>query len=169
MKGTLHAASWNDVGLAAVVDNSLYVWEAGSKNVVRLLTDQGLSAAKDVVLVGHNRAVVSLQATVVLVTDEAMTVVTGMTRARCRFQQDVLYLLDDETGLIWTLCGLNQLGNKKDDHSYAADLLKEAPRDSAAESSVQFREAARIIGCDGAKRQLTSAIDVHASATPSRH
>src|SRR5207244_3923043 len=55
VKGTLRAVSWNDVGLAAVVGDSLYVWQSGSKNIVRLLTDQGLSAAKDAVLVGPNR------------------------------------------------------------------------------------------------------------------
>ena len=54
IKGTLRAASWNRIGLAAVVGNSLYVWQAGAKNVYRLVTDAGLAAARDVVLVGRS-------------------------------------------------------------------------------------------------------------------
>jgi hypothetical protein len=61
MKGTLRAASWNDMGLAAVIGDSLYVWEAGSKNIIRLLSDMGLNAAQDVVLVGPDRAVITLK------------------------------------------------------------------------------------------------------------
>jgi hypothetical protein len=154
MKGTLHAASWNDIGLATVVGNSLYVWQAGAKNVVRLLTDQGLSAAQDVVLVGPNRAVVTLRTTVVLITSETMTVVLGMSMARCRFQHSILYLLDGRTGVIWTLQGLDQLGTRKGDEAYAVDLLKKLPR-NADESAVQFQEAARILGCVRARELWT--------------
>ncbi len=99
LKGTLRAASWNDIGLAAVIGDSLYVWRAGDKNVVRLLTDQGLSAARDVVLVGRNRAVVTLRATVVLITSETITVLMGMPMARCRFQTSGLPLISWTVGL----------------------------------------------------------------------
>jgi len=98
LKGKLHAASWNELGLAAVVGDSLYVWQAGAKNIVRLVTDEGLSAARDVVLIGSNRAVVTLRTTVLLITSETMTVVMGMPLAHCRFQHGVLYLLDGRTG-----------------------------------------------------------------------
>ena len=81
IKGTLHAASWNDIGLATVVGDSLYVWQAGAKNMVRLLTDKGLSAARDVVLVGLNGGWLHIKTTVVLITNETMTVVLGMPMA----------------------------------------------------------------------------------------
>jgi hypothetical protein len=155
VKGKLHAASWNDIGLAAVVGDSLYVWQAGAKNIVRLLSDQGLSAARDVVLVGPNRAVVSLKTTVFLITSETVIVVLKMPLARCRFQHSVLYLLDGQTGLIWSLQGLDQLGTKKGDQAYAADLLKQLPR-NADERAVKFQEAARILGCDRAREQLAN-------------
>lgn len=155
LKGTLRAASWNDIGLAAVVGDSLYVWQAGAKNIVRLVTDQGLNAARDVVLVGLNRAVVTLRSTVVLITDETMAVLIGMHLARCRFQQRALYLLDGQSGLIWSLEGLDQLGSRKGDWAYAADLLKQLPRNTD-EGAVKFQEAARILGCARAREELAN-------------
>jgi hypothetical protein len=152
-KGRLRAASWNEMGLAAVVGDSLYVWRAGAQSIVRLLTDQGLNTAQDVVMVGPNRAVVSLPNGVVLVSNEGLSVVTGMMRSRCRFQQNTLYLLDGNTGIVWTFSGLDRLGTKSGDQSYAAELLRQAPKGSA-EKSIQFREAARIIGCESATRHL---------------
>lgn len=156
LKGTLRAASWNNIGLAAVVGSELYVWKAGSKNVVRLLSDQGLSAAQDVVLVGQNRAVITLRTSVVLVTDEAMTVIMGMPEARCRFDGGVLYLLDSHTGLIWAFQGLDQLGTKHGDRDYATELLQKKAGKSAQDSA-NFLEAARILGCQEARRIVSGA------------
>jgi hypothetical protein len=34
-KGKFRTASWNEIGLAAIIDDSLYIWEAGSKQRVR--------------------------------------------------------------------------------------------------------------------------------------
>jgi hypothetical protein len=155
VKGTLHAASWNDRGLAAVAGDSLYVWSSGAKNIVRLVTDRGLTAAQDVVLVGLNRAVVTLRSTVVLVTSETIAVVAGMPRARCRFQQNNLYLLDGQSRLIWSLEGLDQIGRKNEDQAYASHLLEQlAP--NADESAVEFQEAARILGCVRARQELAN-------------
>jgi hypothetical protein len=155
VKGKLHAASWNDIGLAAVVDNSLYIWQTGAKSVVRLLTDQGLSGARDVALAGSDRAIVSLKNNVVLVTSETITVVMGIPLAHCRFQDGVLYLLDSQSRWIWSVRELDQLGTRKGDQAYAADLLKQLPK-NADERAVRFREAARILGCGPARQQLAN-------------
>jgi hypothetical protein len=153
IKGTLRAASWNRIGLAAVVGNSLYVWQAGAKNVYRLVTDAGLAAARDVVLVGPNRAVVALKNNVILVTPETITVVMGMLLARCRFQDGVLYLMDGQSLWIWSFRGLDQLGTKNGDQAYATSLLKQIPP-NANESNIKFQEAARILGCVTARAEL---------------
>jgi hypothetical protein len=153
IKGILRAASWNQVGLAAVVGSSLYVWQAGSKTINRLVTDVGLVAARDVVLVGPNRAVVALKNNVILVTPETITVVMGMQLARCRFQDDVLYLMDGQAGWIWSFQGLGQLGIRRNDQAYATSLLKQLSP-NANESNSKFQEAARILGCVIARAEL---------------
>lgn len=155
IQGTLRAASWNELGLATVVDNSLYIWEAGTKKIIRLLTDKGLAEAQDASLVGTRRAVVTLKSTVMLITSETMIVVMGMTAARCRFQDGILYLLDGHTGLIWAFHGLDQLGTKDGDRTQAENLLKKSI-EGKKETSAAFLEAARIIGCEGAKQFLAT-------------
>lgn len=156
MKGPFRAASWNQYGLAAVVDDSLFIWDAGSKNVVRLLSDHGLNSARDVALVGPARAVVALGNIVVLVTSETMTVVAPASAARCRFGAGILYLLDTGTGIVWAIDGLDRLGSKAGDLSYARTLIRNLPND-ANEKSAQFREAARMVGCDAALHELAEA------------
>jgi hypothetical protein len=79
----------------------------------------------------------------------------GMPAARCRFEDGVLYLLDGQSGWIWSLRGLDQLGTKKGDQAYAISLLKQLPS-NANESSVKFQEAARILGCNAARKQLAA-------------
>lgn len=153
IKGILRTASWNQIGLAAVVGNSLYVWQAGSKTINRLVTDVGLVAARDVVLVGPNRAVVALKNNVILVTPETITIVMGIPLARCRFQDDVLYLMDGQSGWIWSFRGLDQLGIKKSDQAYATSLLNQVPQNTY-ENNIKFQEAARILGCGPARAQL---------------
>jgi hypothetical protein len=161
-KGPFAAASWNTLGLAAIVGDSIYIWQAGSRKIVRLMTDQGLRSARDVVLVGPERAMLTLKAMAVLVTPETVLVIAGMSSARCRFEGGVLYLVDGHTGLIWSLKGLDQLGTKASDRSHAIDLLKtiSTPID---ESSARFLEAARILGCDGARKEIANlkATDKH--------
>jgi hypothetical protein len=166
-QGTFSAASWNSIGLVTVVEDSLYVWDAGSKKIVRLLTDRGLRSVKDVVLVGPERVIVTLKAMVILVTPREALVVAGIPSARCRFDAGVLYLLDDETGLVWALKGLDQLGTKLGDRAHAIDLLKLMPNQTG-ESSAQFLEAARILGCDQARREAASLKSADGQVT-SRH
>jgi hypothetical protein len=148
IKGPLRAASWNEWGLAIVVGDSLYLWQPGAKNIVRLLTDRGLVATRDVVAVGENRAVVALKATIALVSSETITIVVSLPSARCRFQNGVLYVLQESTGLIWTFEGLEKLGTKEADKAFARDLLRQV-ENSPDKEGAQFREAARILGCEG--------------------
>lgn len=149
IRGTLHAASWNELGLAAVVGDDLYLWQPNAKNVVHLLTDRGLTSAHDVVVVGNNRVVVTLKATVALVTPETITVVASPPSARCRFHNGILYVFQESNGLIWTFRGLEKLGTKQGDRTFALDLLKPAGNLSTKDGT-RFQEAARILGCKDA-------------------
>lgn len=157
MKGPFRAASWNQYGLAAVVDDNLIIWAAGSKNIVRLVSDSGLNNSRDVALVGPARAVVTLRNMVVLVTSETMTVVAPAASARCRFAAGVLYLLDTGDGIVWAIDGLDRLGSKAGDRTYARTLIRNLRQD-ADEKSTPFREAARILGCDTALQELGKAM-----------
>jgi hypothetical protein len=148
--GSVVASSWNKFGLAAIVEDSLYVWNAGSQMVVRLVTDRGLRSAKDVVLVGSDRAIVTLKATVLLVAPETVLIVAAMHLARCRYEDGLLYLVNGQNGLIWALKGLDKLGTKAGDRTHALELLKKA----SGEDSPPFLEAARIIGCDQARKDF---------------
>jgi hypothetical protein len=58
--GKLRAAGWNEVGLAAVVGQSLVTWGGGSKTLRVLASSPVLARAKDVTLVGEDRAIVAL-------------------------------------------------------------------------------------------------------------
>ena len=149
IKGPLRAASWNELGLAAVVGESLYLWQPGATNVVRLLTDRGLAAAHDIVAVGNNRAVVALKATVALVSSDTIAIVAALPSARCRFQDGTLYVFQESNGLIWSFRGLEKLGSRQTDQAFARDLLKQAGS-LPTKGGVQFQEAARILGCEDA-------------------
>jgi hypothetical protein len=109
IRGRLRAASWNELGLAAIVGDSLYLWQPGAKNVVRVLTDRGLASARDVVAAGDNRAVVALRATVAMVGTDTITIVAALPSARCRFRNGALYVLQESNGLIWSFRGLGSL------------------------------------------------------------
>jgi hypothetical protein len=153
-RGQLRAASWNAFGLAAVVGESLYIWQPGAKNVIRLLTDRGLVSARDAVVVGDNRVVVALRNTVLLVTPETIIVVSALPLSRCRFDNGTLYVLEESNGLIWSFQGLEKLGTKQADRTYAQDLLKQAAGLPAKQSEAQTQEAARILGCEEVRKAV---------------
>ena len=153
IRGVFHAASWNERGLAAIVGNSLYVWEIGGKSVIRLLTDAGLAAARDISLVDPRRVAITLKSTVILVTSETMTVLVAMPEARCRFDNGVLYLIDGRSGFLWALQGLSQLGTKAGEREHAQDLIQKSLK-NGGQTSPEFLEAARIVGCSAAQRLL---------------
>ena len=150
VRGKLHAVSWDEIGLAAVLDNSLFVWEAGGSEFVRLKADFDLQVARSVCLVGPRRAVVALPSAVVLVTEDAETPILGFT-ARCAWAHGILYLLDERGGLIWTVTGLEQLGTRSADRAYALKLVGQMPT-NADESDPRFLEAARSLGCEEARK-----------------
>jgi len=153
-EGPLRASSWNQYGLAAILGNSLFVWQPGSQAAIRLISDSGLTTARDVCLIGPKAAVVTLHRGVVLITPEGISVVIGGVRARCRYVGKTLYLLIEDNGEILAVKGLEQLGTKRGDHDHAVKLLLAAPKQNLS-SSLQFREAVRIVGCDEARRILS--------------
>lgn len=155
MKGRLRAVSWNSQGLAAVVGESLYLWHPGDKSVVRLLSDEGLASSHDVVALGGGRAVVALRNAIVLVSPKTLDIIAAMPLSRCRFQDGVLYVLQEKAGLIWSLRGLEKLGSKVDDEAYAHGLLERSKRDTAHRNT-EIAEAARILGCGEVKKWLAA-------------
>jgi len=148
LEGAFRAASLNSVGLSAIVDDSLIVWPSGSQSVRRLAEDVAFRGARDVALIGGKRAVVTLPNLVVLQTDESRLVVAAM-RARARWQNGTLYLLDERSGVIWKLEGFEGLGTAAGDFAHAARLVQQVP-DKGLDSPA-FQEAARIIGCERAR------------------
>jgi hypothetical protein len=163
----LRAASWNKAGLSAVVGNSLYLWEPGAKSVVRLLTDSGLSGARDVVAVGKNRAVIALKSTLVLVSPETITVLGTLPKSRCRFYNGELYVLQESTGVIWSLRGVEDLGTKQADQTFARSLLKQG-ESQPGKNPAQSLEAARILGCKETEAIVAAAASKGARWAPHR-
>jgi hypothetical protein len=153
--GQFRTASWNRAGLAAVVGDTLLVWPAGARQAVRLASDIGLRSAQDVCLVGPDRAVVTLPHVVLLVTSKTQLVLVGIP-ALCRWNQGTLFLLDRHSGMIWTVKGMEKLGDPASDAAHANELLRAIPKTAAADDS-RFLEAARILGCNKAEALLSSA------------
>jgi hypothetical protein len=154
VQGQFHLASWNSLGLATVVGDDLLVWPARSKKVVCLASDIGLRSAVDACMVGPDRAVVALPHVVLLISGKTRLVLVGFS-ARCRWDKGVLYLLDQRHGMIWTVRGLEKLGNPENDTAYATELIKTVPKE-AQEDDSRVLEAARIIGCNKARALLLS-------------
>jgi len=148
--GELRAAFWGDAGMAAVVEQSLYVWEDGSKQFVRLAMDRGLARAQSVCLVTAGHAVVALLGILVVVTGEDQIVLAGMA-ARCDAHNGILYAIDERTGEIWSVAGIEKMGNFHEDERHARSLILGMPA-NAGENAPAFLEAARIIGCDRARK-----------------
>jgi hypothetical protein len=147
--GKAATVSWNPVGVAAVVADSLLTWTAGSKNVNALRNDRGFRAANDVTLIAPNRAVIALPNTLALVTDRGATVL-ALIRARVRWSNGALYVFDENWGVIWKIAALDRIGAAGADNAHAATLLRALPP-AALESHVNFLEAARLVGCEGAR------------------
>jgi hypothetical protein len=151
-RGALRCAFWGEAGMAAVVEQSLYVWGDESKELKRLAIDKGLGNARGVCLVAPGRAVVALPRTIVVVSDEDQIVLAGMT-ARCDARNGTLYLLDERTGEIWSVDGVSKMGSFRDDEQFARSLISNL-KPGAGEEAPALLEAARIIGCDLARKLM---------------
>jgi hypothetical protein len=138
--------SWNSVGLAAVAGDSLFAWVPGAKQMTRLRTDKGLKEARDVVLIARDAAVVALPHALVVVTARGSTVL-ALARARLGWTGAELFVLDESFGVIWKLTGVERLGSAAGDRQFASALMKGV----VAENDVRFLEAARLMGCEGAR------------------
>ena len=98
------------------------------------------------------QAVVALPNAILSITDEDQIILAGFT-ARVRFSQGRLYMLDERTGQIWSVSGLQSIGRFQDDERHAFNLLDRVGLDDS-ETNPRFLEAARIIGCERAQQRL---------------
>jgi tetratricopeptide (TPR) repeat protein len=161
VKGELRTLSWNKSGLAAVVSNTALIWPTGSKEITALAADTGLEHARDICLTGSERAVLALDDAVLVLTHENATVLVGM-QARCAWDGKSLYLLDERSGLIWSVIGVEQLGTSAGDLAYAAELIGSLSPDYPSDNPVAL-EAARLVGCNEVMRLRPLTLD---AATP---
>jgi hypothetical protein len=67
--------------------------QLGSKKLIALATDQGLNRARDICLVGSDRAVVTLSDSALVMAPNGVTVLVGM-HGRCAWDGSSLYLLN---------------------------------------------------------------------------
>jgi tetratricopeptide (TPR) repeat protein len=100
--------------------------------------------------VGRDRAVVALTESVLVLTPNGATVLVGM-HARCSWDGTSLYLLDESSGLIWQIRGVEKLGTRVGDLAHADELVQSLPP-NAANDSPAVLEAARNIGCNEVTR-----------------
>jgi hypothetical protein len=140
--GQLQRASVNANGLGAVVGDALVTWIPGSTTLNTLAVDSGLRQVIDLTVVGPNRVVVALPHVVMLITDRTRVVLAGID-ARVRWDRDLLYLLDRQSGIVWTLGGLDAIGTPEGERARARQLASRA----ASSSAPQFLEAVRLAGC----------------------
>lgn len=148
--GVLRLASWNAEGLATIVGNSLFAWRPGEGDLLRLATDEGLERVRDLVLVGPAKVVVALNESLVLLTPQGRLIV-GNLKGRVRWSSGTLYVLDERTGTVWSLKGIDTIGAREVDEAYARALIKAVPADAPA-THAAFLEAARIVGCELAEK-----------------
>lgn len=154
-EGELRTMSWNSAGLAAVIGHSLVTWDPAQGSLTRLGADQAFRSARDVVLIGQDRAVVALSNVVLLVTGTNRLVLAAI-RGRVRWQAGALYVLDERTGIAWVLRGLEAAGSRTADAAHAAKLLRDL-KPGASETEPAFLEAVRILGCQAARELRTAA------------
>ncbi len=152
LPGKLNAVSVGPQGLAATVGESLYVWDGGAAELLRLATDTGLAQSRDVSLTGPRSAVVALPKAVLLFTPDVQVVLVTMV-ARCRWSGGALYLLDVNRNVIWIVRGLDLLGTKTQDDDHVRRLITAVRNGSS--SGPAFLEAARIVGCQQATAMLS--------------
>lgn len=153
LQNTVRALSWNKNGLSLIAGDVLMVAPVGSSPAF-LSADKGLEKAQDTCLAGPDRAVVALPNTVVLITRETAVLIVSMS-ARVRCSGDTLYLLDQRTGIVVKVSGLDRIGHRDLDQQYAKALIMSLPSNTL-EDNPTFLEAARIIGCTRA-RQMAGA------------
>lgn len=152
-EGAVGAASWSPEGLAAVIGDTLFTWTPGAKALARLWTDSAASRIHDVAVVGDRRVAVATKRSLMLVS-QGRALVLGGIGGRVRWSDGLLFVADEQTGIVWQLAGLGKIGDRADDEQYAAALVRVTPAQNAEKHSA-FMEAARIIGCDRATALLS--------------
>jgi hypothetical protein len=152
--GKLSIASWNAIGLGAIVNSEFYIWPTRAQTFRKLSSDPALVHVKDLCLIGEHKAVVAMNKIVILVTPDTRLPVVAMD-ARCRWQDNSLYLLDQSRHVIWRVNGLDTLGRRVKDDQYARQLIRSLPP-SSSECDSRFREACRLVGPKQARALLES-------------
>jgi hypothetical protein len=150
-EGEFRTANWTQDGLATVVSSNLLFWPKGGAQLLRVVSDTGLRGARDLCVVGAQQVVAALNDVLILVTPENRLILAGM-RARCRWSKGALFILDEKSGYVWRATGLEQLGSRESDEAYAVGVLQKRPTQTSAE----FMEAARILGCQRATQVASS-------------
>lgn len=164
IRGELRALSWNRTGLAAVAGSTALIWPTGSKDLIALTTDQGLNRARDICLIGSDRAVVTLSDTAFVLTPNGVSVLVGM-RGHCAWDGDTLYLLDERSGLIWSVRGAEKLGTRVGDIDHGEELAESLPPNGSSDSPAAL-EAARDIGCSEVMRMRSLRENPNTSSIP---
>lgn len=145
----LRAASWGPEGLTAVVGDRLVTWKSGAPDMKVWLSHPSLTEAHDVCRLGDGHAIVTLAHQVLHVSTETVSGIVAGFPARCRFAGSDLFLLDEQSGLVWRVGGVDKLGSAKADEAHAEALLRGS--DSAQSETFRLPEAARLIGCNAAR------------------
>jgi hypothetical protein len=151
--GKFLLASWNELGLATIIDNSLVTWRQGASSVSVMATDPALGKARSACLVGDDKVVVTLRNMVVMYSQGRRTILVGM-RARCTWTGTGLFLLDERRGFVWKLSGIEDVGNPQKTEIYIDRLISTAATSESPQESSTFLEAARFVGCREASRRL---------------
>ena len=77
--------------------------------------------------------------------------VLALIRARVRWADNALFVLDESWGAVSNISGLDRLGSVDGDKVHASAILKQLPS-KAPETHPAFLQAARIVGCEGARK-----------------
>lgn len=145
----VRAISWGGAGLALLSAGRLVTWSDGAPEPSVWPESDILSRARDACLLADDRVLLALDDIVVLLGSDSPLIVVAM-RARLRCAGDRAVLLDDRTGELWEVSGLDGLGHAYSDLEHAEALLRRSPKPRDQD----VLEAARIIGCDGVRENL---------------
>lgn len=150
LAGVLRTASWSPQGLAAICGDSLWAWPLGEASFTLLLRDPFLANSQDLCLVPGG-ALVALPNSLVLITQETLLVVAGMS-GRVRFLDGKLWACDRLSGTIFEMDWVESLLSAKSNQEHALNLLQRAKVNGA--QSASYLEAVRLMGCAAVQRSL---------------
>jgi len=143
-QGHFRTGDWNENGLAWVSGDALYFWDSRKKILESLMSDKALRGVRDVCAVGDKKVLVMTEKLSLLVTQKGVSIVAAFS-GQCSAGSDQLLLFDDHAGLLWSIDGIDQLGDFAADKKFAYKLLSEK---GGAQKMANRLEAERILGCE---------------------